>query len=214
MIMVACIPIATCGNQIWMTINMNVGTMAYDHTTSSTHSHQNNDDLIEKYCYNNIIANCNMYGGLYEWTEALQLPNTNNWKLYGYPTWMICDPCNSQFPGRQGICPDGFHVPTDLESSRYEWCVETTISPTGNTPLNTFQNGIGYRGENSNAGPGHKMKVPAVTLPPGLVTMPVVLVPYLLVIATTMEVFVTTRAFLSTYGPHLNTPKTKLFTKV
>ncbi|MCX7954786.1 MAG: hypothetical protein N3A01_06310 [Bacteroidales bacterium] len=57
------------------------------------------------------------------------------------------------------MCPSGFHIPTDLEFSRYEWCIETTISPTGSTPLSTFQTTTYWRGDNSVAGPGHKMKV-------------------------------------------------------
>ncbi|MCX7862485.1 MAG: fibrobacter succinogenes major paralogous domain-containing protein, partial [Bacteroidales bacterium] len=38
-------------------------------------------------------------------------------------------------------------------------CIETMISPTGSTPLSTFQGNTGWRGANSAAGPGHKMKV-------------------------------------------------------
>jgi uncharacterized protein (TIGR02145 family) len=74
-----------------------------------------------------------------------------------YAASMDCDPCGSN--GVQGICPPGFHIPTDLEWSRYEWCVETTIAPVGNTPLSTFQNTGFWRGSTTpGVGPGDKMK--------------------------------------------------------
>jgi len=56
--------------------------------------------VIEKYCYNDDTANCSIYGGLYQWNEAMNY---------------------SQTPGAQGICPDGWHIPTDEE-----WCTLTT----------------------------------------------------------------------------------------
>jgi len=143
----ACGP--SCGEQVWMTANMNVGTRV------NGSAEQNNDSQVEKYCYNNNESNCTTYGGLYQWAEAIQAPYTANTTSYtGY--WATCDPCVSN--GRQGICPQGYHIPTDREWSRYEWCVENYISPNGNTPLNTFQNTPGYRGSPSTAGPGAKIK--------------------------------------------------------
>ncbi|MCX7955349.1 MAG: fibronectin type III domain-containing protein, partial [Bacteroidales bacterium] len=95
-----------CGSQVFMLANMDVGTMVSDHSTGSDHSHQTNDSQIEKYCYNNNSASCATYGGLYEWAEAMQIPNTYNWN--DYPTDYTCDPCGSS--GRQGICPSGYHI--------------------------------------------------------------------------------------------------------
>lgn len=73
------------GNQIWMNKNLNVGTMI-----PNTQA-QSNNDIIEKYCYNNDPAMCEVYGGFYQWNEAMQYSNV---------------------PGTQGLCPNGFHVPT------------------------------------------------------------------------------------------------------
>ncbi|NTW31200.1 MAG: hypothetical protein HGB12_00970 [Bacteroidetes bacterium] len=117
----------TCGTQVWATVNSNVGTRI-NHNID-----QSNNGIIEKYCYNDLEANCSTYGALYQWNEAMQYGSSPN-----------CDPCGSG--GRQGICPTGFHIPTDLEWSRYEYCLESTIAPTGNTTLATFQNTIAYRG--------------------------------------------------------------------
>jgi len=60
-------------------------------------SNQANNGSIEKYCYNNISGNCDTYGGLYEWNEMMQYTTTE---------------------GVQGICPDGWHIPTNVE-----WCL-------------------------------------------------------------------------------------------
>lgn len=87
------------GNQCWIRENLNVGTKIPGTTN------QSNNQLIEKYCYNNDLANCASYGGLYQWDEMMQY---------------------SSQEGTQGICPTGWHIPSDQE-----WCTLTTfIDPT------------------------------------------------------------------------------------
>ncbi|HSW54316.1 MAG TPA: FISUMP domain-containing protein [Ignavibacteriaceae bacterium] len=76
------------GNQCWLKENLDVGTMI----NSTIHS--TNDSIIEKYCYGNNPANCDTYGGLYQWNEAMQYVQTE---------------------GAQGICPEGWHIPTEVE---------------------------------------------------------------------------------------------------
>ena len=79
-----------------MVENLNIGTRI-DGTTEQT-----NDSIIEKYCYNDAEDSCNVYGGLYQWAEMLQYATSE---------------------GSQGICPDSWHIPTDLE-----WCtLENTV---------------------------------------------------------------------------------------
>lgn len=117
---------AACGTQVWMAANLNVGTMITGVTN------QTNNSIAEKYCYNDVAANCTTYGGLYQWDEMMNYGATVN-----------CDPCGSS--GRQGLCPTGFHVPTDLEWARYEFCID------GGTPLNSFQTMVNYRGTNVGA---------------------------------------------------------------
>jgi uncharacterized protein (TIGR02145 family) len=58
-----------------------------------------NNGVIEKYCYNNDSNNCLTYGGLYRWEEAMNYATTSN----GLPS------------GVQGICPQGWHLPSDTE---------------------------------------------------------------------------------------------------
>jgi len=151
----ACGP--SCGTQVWMTANMDVGTMINDP------AEQNNNSQLEKYCYNNTPANCTTYGGLYQWAEAVGELYGYNYNLVG-GSWQSCDPCGSD--GRQGICPAGYHIPTDREWSRYEWCVENNIPPAGGTSLSTFQGTAGWRGSTSfTAGPGAKLKANSCNSP-------------------------------------------------
>lgn len=80
----------TIGSQCWMSNNLNIGHMIIGTIN------QANNSAIEKYCYNNDTNNCNIYGGLYQWDEMMSYAAT---------------------PGIRGICPFGWHVPTDME-----WC--------------------------------------------------------------------------------------------
>ena len=59
---------------------------------------------MEKYCYNNEPDSCTKYGGLYQWDEMMQ-----------YTTQQ----------GVQGICPPGWHLPTDEEWKVLEGAVDS-----------------------------------------------------------------------------------------
>ena len=89
------------GTQCWMAENLNVGTMII---SSSGGFLQTDNDIIERYCYENDITNCETYGGLYEWPEAMQYATAE---------------------GAQGICPAGWHIPTDNEWKVLEGTVDS-----------------------------------------------------------------------------------------
>ncbi len=76
------------GTQCWMAESLNIGTMI------NGNSNQTDNGVIEKFCYNNDTANCATYGGLYQWNEIMNYGTTE---------------------GAQGICPTGWHIPTDAE---------------------------------------------------------------------------------------------------
>jgi uncharacterized protein (TIGR02145 family) len=61
---------------------------------------QSDDSKIERYCYNDDTTNCDKFGGLYQWAEAMQLPSECNTKS-----------CEIQ-ENHQGICPDGWRLLT------------------------------------------------------------------------------------------------------
>jgi uncharacterized protein (TIGR02145 family) len=85
--------IVKIGTQTWMAENLNIGMQV-----SPSYSHLDNG-VIEKYCYADNKINCDIYGGLYEWRETMQY-----------------SPLDTGIIGTtQGICPVGWHVPTDSE---------------------------------------------------------------------------------------------------
>lgn len=84
------------GVQCWLKENLDVGTMI---NSNSDSDNQTNNGTIEKYCHDNNESNCDTYGGLYQWNEAMQYVTTE---------------------GTQGICPDGWHIPTLTELETLE----------------------------------------------------------------------------------------------
>ena len=65
---------------------------------------QTDDKNIERYCYENDSLCCEMYGGLYQWAEAMGLSSECNTKSCAH---LISNPSN-----HQGICPDGWRLMT------------------------------------------------------------------------------------------------------
>jgi uncharacterized protein (TIGR02145 family) len=86
------------GYQCWMAENMNIGKMI------NGDEEMTNNNIIEKYCYDNDVVNCYEYGGLYQWDEIMQYTNTNI---------------------TQGICPGGWHIPADEEFKILEGTVDS-----------------------------------------------------------------------------------------
>ena len=88
------------GNQIWMAENLNIGTII---PSTSPGYEMSNNDVIEKYCWDNEAGNCDgsdgtmKRGGFYEWKEAMQF-----WD--GQPELPV-----------KGICPKGWHIPANSE---------------------------------------------------------------------------------------------------
>ncbi|MFC2107616.1 FISUMP domain-containing protein [Bacteroidota bacterium] len=85
-------------SQCWLKENLNVGTMIPGSQAMT------NNDIIEKYCYNNNVTNCDEWGGLYLWDEMMQYSDT---------------------AGIQGICPPNWHIPTDEEIKVLEGAIDS-----------------------------------------------------------------------------------------
>jgi uncharacterized protein (TIGR02145 family) len=81
-------PTIQFGSQCWMAANLNFGTMIL------ASSHQRDNCMNEKYCYQDLSANCNVQGANYQWDEIMRYDDT---------------------PGPQGLCPPAWHVPTEAE---------------------------------------------------------------------------------------------------
>ena len=102
------------GDQCWLKENLNVGIRI------NGSNNQMDNGVVEKYCYNDIEENCNIYGGLYQWDEMMQ--------------YTILE-------GAQGICPAGWHIPTDHEWKILEGTVDSQY-PISNPKWDS----IGWRG--------------------------------------------------------------------
>ncbi|MCD4737579.1 MAG: fibrobacter succinogenes major paralogous domain-containing protein, partial [Bacteroidales bacterium] len=85
--------------QCWMAENLNIGARI------DAANHQTDNSTFEKYCYNDLESNCDIYGGMYQWDEMMQ-----------YVTTL----------GAQGICPSGWHIPTDDEWKTLEGNADNT----------------------------------------------------------------------------------------
>jgi uncharacterized protein (TIGR02145 family) len=93
----------------WMIENLNIGTMI---TGAAS-----NNNIIEKYCYDNNGGNCATYGALYTWEEMMQYTTTE---------------------GTRGVCPVGWHLPTSAEWTALEAALPSPDKPSrlgGNASL-------------------------------------------------------------------------------
>jgi uncharacterized protein (TIGR02145 family) len=66
-----------------------------DYGTGIPSSSMQRDNCVpEKYCFNDNPSNCSTMGGLYQWDESMRFVDA---------------------PGAQGLCPPGWHLPTENE---------------------------------------------------------------------------------------------------
>ncbi|MCK4661575.1 MAG: hypothetical protein KAT68_01815 [Bacteroidales bacterium] len=118
------------GNQCWMAENLNIGTRI------DGINDQTNNAIIEKYCYNDLTSNCDIYGALYQWNEIMQYNSSDNGTI----------------GTTQGICPTGWHIPTHYEWTTLERAVCTSSTCDTDFPYDyTTQ---GWRGTDE----GNKLK--------------------------------------------------------
>jgi len=94
-------PSVLIGAQCWMAQNLDYGTFL------SVTTYQTDNCLAEKYCYNDLPANCPLKGALYQWDELLQYQGA---------------------PGSQGLCPPAWHIPIQAEWT----AMETVLYGAGN----------------------------------------------------------------------------------
>jgi len=110
--------------QTWMAENLKVG-IGIDITQVPA-----DNGIIEYYCYEDNVSLCGTYGGLYQWDEMMNYTVTE---------------------GSRGVCPSGWHVPTnqefyDLENFLGGWLVAGgKLKETGTTHWNA--NNVGATNE-------------------------------------------------------------------
>ncbi len=99
------------GNQEWMAENLKVtkypnGANVPLVTSDLTWLNLEDNNSDDAYCYfnNNTSGEKDIYGALYTWAAAMNGANTSS----------------SNQSGIQGICPDGWHIPSDAEWKELE----------------------------------------------------------------------------------------------
>lgn len=116
-------PTVSLDTGCWFKTNLNVGKQVVGAKP------QTNNQIFEKYCYNDIPANCDELGGLYQWAEAMNYSNnaSNSGTLS----------TNVQM---RGICPSGWHIP-----NFQEYCgIVRFFNPSFNCNIPYAQNNIGF----------------------------------------------------------------------
>jgi uncharacterized protein (TIGR02145 family) len=106
------------GTQTWMAENLNYA-------------------VDSSWCYNNSADSCSKYGRLYQWAAAMALP-----AAYNNATWGGND------ANHQGVCPTGWHIPTDAE-----WTILTNAVGGEDVAGTAFKSSSGwdiYSGANGN----------------------------------------------------------------
>ena len=102
------------GTECWMSQNLNVGTL-----TAGINSQGTSSISIDKYCYDDSEANCDIYGGLYQWDQMMCGSSSCNGDGEGQPA------CDTPV---LGICPEGWHIPSHYEFTALERAVCTSGS--------------------------------------------------------------------------------------
>jgi uncharacterized protein (TIGR02145 family) len=104
-------PTVKIGSQCWMRKNMNIGARI---NGGNLTAHKTAG--IQKICNNNDENNCTTYGGLYSWAEVVNGENVALGNINSATDFnRKCTFDGSRHT--QGICPDGWHVPSDAEAT-------------------------------------------------------------------------------------------------
>jgi len=100
------------GDQVWQKCNLNVV------PTGENNAAENSA------CYDNKDSNCEIYGRLYDWATAMALPKN-------------CNEANCFLqiqPKHRGICPSGWHIPSNDEWDK----LMLSVDPYGNSTVGRY----------------------------------------------------------------------------
>ena len=124
------------GTQCWLDKNLNFGSRVAGATDMT------DDTTIQKWCPSDVEGNCTARGALYTWAEAMYLPNSCN-----SSSGSSCAPAayvsgSGVSAKRQGLCPKGWHVPSDYDFEVLENYLDSGIAaPVGPSACSTNNHG-------------------------------------------------------------------------
>lgn len=108
----------TIDGKIWMAENLNIGNMIHSTTGGDLRDgYMKDNDVTEKFCYQNKAENCDLYGGLYQWEEARRYQD------------------EAVTSGVEGICMPGWHLPTVDEWNELEQYFEEELGQSAGEQL-------------------------------------------------------------------------------
>jgi len=130
-------------NRYWMAQNLDfrVGLAKGPRSIISGACNNNADGIGYYFCYDDDVRACDSYGTMYTWYAAMMVDGrlnaengTSAWSetstnyCTGAPNTANCNINHGKGTNRRGICPPGWHVPTD-----YEWAymLSRTSAPEG-----------------------------------------------------------------------------------
>ena len=99
----------TIGTQTWMAENLNYRYVGIKYTEGTSHESDSTS-----WCYENKASNCDKYGRLYTWSAVMD--SAAQFSVNAGPQCGYGETCTPNSPHR-GICPEGWHVPTNEEYS-------------------------------------------------------------------------------------------------
>jgi uncharacterized protein (TIGR02145 family) len=122
-------PTVQIGEQVWMAENLKTTHYADGSAILLVEGNTDWDNLTpsdKAYCwYDNSTANRDIYGGLYTWAAAMNGAAGSN----------------ANPSGVQGVCPDGWHLPSDAEWKEMEIYLGMLPSTADNTGLRGSEGG-------------------------------------------------------------------------
>jgi len=137
------------GNQLWMAENLNIdvkGSKCYGEGGKVLSGYDDNGDEIYTTLSNaEIQANCAKYGRLYTWAAAMGIDAKYNKEKWG-----------GSDEKRQGICPSGWHIPSNddwnvLMKTVYPSCSSNSVCEGAGTKLKTTSEwSWSYEGKSGN----------------------------------------------------------------
>ena len=117
------------GNQVWIKKNLYAVPTGVNNSATNSWCYYNEDNNPFNFTPQEIETICEIYGRLYDWATAMALPENCNE-----------EECRNRIdtPYHQGICPNGYHIPTNADWNKlYHFVDGTSVGANYNNDYNS-----------------------------------------------------------------------------